>query len=287
MGTDAFRVLSRQEEWSVAFAPPRFASSRLWIANIAGLEEYDLQSVLLRFGLSQLSMRLSQKCAYADFSSVERAVEARNHLFGVETPTGQRLNLDFCDTGRKRYRVDDPPVTVVDEPRLADASKRRRVDRDERRVVSRYEERVVKERDVKERDVKERDVKEERREVLHCTLFKLEDRCCDVVASLVSGSEELRMPSEVRIDQRTRREHCKTHMGRSRFASIWHLRAETRRDCTGFDELCDYLVDKDRVGIARTANGYVYIVPPVREFLDTFGLRDTKNLVAIQVEGTR
>ena len=32
---------------------------------------------------------------------------------------------------------------------------------------------------------------------------------------------------------------------------IWQLRAETRKDCEGFDDLCDYLTEKDRVGIAR------------------------------------
>ena len=58
-------------------------------------------------------------------------------------------------------------------------------------------------------------------------------------------------PPAGRIDQRTKREHCKTHIDRSTSVQTWHLRAETRKDCEGFDDLCDYLTEKDRVGIAR------------------------------------
>lgn len=269
--TDAYRSLAEREEWNVSFAPPRHASQRLWISNINGLQEYDLETVLIRFGLTQLELRPLNKCAYADFSSIERAVEARNHMFGVVTPTGHRLNLDFCDTERtmrKRTRADDPPpVQVV----------RERTDYDRRETHDRREKRrrVVK------------PVKEEANERVRCTLFKLDEQCCHCIAQQVEGTDSLRIPADVRIDQRTKREHCKTHMERSRHVAFWHLRAETRSDCDGFDELCDYLVDKDRVGIAKTTNGYVYIVPPVAEFLFAFGLRDTKNLVAIQVEGAR
>jgi hypothetical protein len=129
-------------------------------------------------------------------------------------------------------------------------------------------------------------------DTMRCSIFKLEELFCSVIATRVSdgsrGAKTDQLPVDLKIDQRTKREHCKTHIDRSMSVQTWHLRAETRKDCEGFDDLCDYLTEKDRVGIARgVGTGYVYIVPPTKTFLEYFRFKDTKAMTAVQVEGQR
>lgn len=122
---------------------------------------------------------------------------------------------------------------------------------------------------------------------VRCTLFKLEEQYCVVTATCEKDVGLRELPQNIKIDQRTKREHCKSHMEKDGSRSaIWHLRAEARRDVEGFDDLVDYLIEKERVGIARTpTGGYVYVVPPSQSFVEYFNLRPTKHLIAIQVEG--
>lgn len=279
---EAFRIFSEEPEWNCAFAPPRYASERLWIGNVQGLTTQDLQAVLLRFGLQTLDFTEGNSFAQATFSSKDRAVEARNLLFGIETPTGSRLNLDFNDVElkdqRKRMRADDVgwaghSVTTVPQE---DDVKRRRI------VAPRRGYDGPVKRDPEPPRPQPRPPADVR-----CTLYKLEEQYCVVTATCERDAGLPELPPKIKIDQRTKREHCKSHMEKdgSRTA-IWHLRAEARRDLEGFDDLNDYLIEKERVGIARTpSGGYVYVVPPAQAFVEYFGLRPTKNLIAIQVEG--
>merc|ERR1711933_386759 len=65
------------------------------------------------------------------------------------------------------------------------------------------------------------------------------------------------------IDQRTKIDHGRSHMDRAGvLATGYHFSAADRKDCAAYDALCDYFVEKQRVGLVQTPSYYVYIVPP-------------------------
>lgn len=116
-------------------------------------------------------------------------------------------------------------------------------------------------------------------------LFKMGEFCCNIVANHVKGKENAEpLLSTLQIDQRTKIDHCKTHLDRAgKLATIWHFSAADRKDCAAYDALCDYFVEKQRVGLVTTPKYYVYIVPPTEGYFKTLGLPASNFVVGLQI----
>jgi hypothetical protein len=109
--------------------------------------------------------------------------------------------------------------------------------------------------------------------------------CCNIVANFVKGKDDPDLlVQKLHIDQRTKIDHCKSHLERAGgLASIWHFSAADRKDCAAYDALCDYFVEKQRVGLVQTPSCYVYIVPPTEKYLKELKLPNYNFVVGLQI----
>merc|ERR1711948_30739 len=116
-------------------------------------------------------------------------------------------------------------------------------------------------------------------------LYKMGEFCCNIVANYVTGKQSAEaIVNKLHIDQRTKVDHCKSHLERAgALATIWHFSAADRRDCAAYDALCDYFVEKDRVGLVQTPAYYIYIVPPTEKFLKDLALPTSNFVVGLQI----
>jgi len=116
-------------------------------------------------------------------------------------------------------------------------------------------------------------------------LYKMGEFCCNIVANFVKGKDDPEiLASKLHIDQRTKIDHCKSHMDRAgSLATIWHFSAADRKECAAYDALCDYFVAKERVGLVQTPTSYVYIIPPTDEYLRALKLPNSNFVVGLQI----
>lgn len=116
-------------------------------------------------------------------------------------------------------------------------------------------------------------------------LYKMGEFCCNIVANYVKGKETADpLQTKLHIDQRTKIGHCRSHMERAGpLATVWHYSAADRRDCAAYDALCDYFVEKQRVGLVQTPSYYVYIVPPTEKYLKELSLPTSNFVVGLQI----
>jgi len=119
-------------------------------------------------------------------------------------------------------------------------------------------------------------------------LFKMGEFCCNIVANFVKGKESKEgaesLTQKLQIDQRTKIDHCRAHMERAGpLATVWHFSAADRKDCAAYDALCDYFVEKQRVGLVQTPSYYVYIVPPTEKYLKELNLPNSNFVVGLQI----
>jgi RNA recognition motif-containing protein len=116
-------------------------------------------------------------------------------------------------------------------------------------------------------------------------LYKMGEFCCNIVANFVKGNQAPEsLTKKLQIDQRTKVDHCRSHMERAGdLATVWHFSAADRKDCGAYDALCDYFVEKLRVGLVQTPTHYLYIVPPTDTYLKELGLPSSNFVVGIQI----
>jgi len=116
-------------------------------------------------------------------------------------------------------------------------------------------------------------------------LYKMGEFCCNIVANFVKGKDTPDpLTNKLHIDQRTKIDHCKSHLDRAGdLATIWHFSAADRKDCAAYDALCDYFVEKQRVGLVQTPSCYVYIVPPTEKYLKELKIANSNYVVGIQI----
>lgn len=109
--------------------------------------------------------------------------------------------------------------------------------------------------------------------------------CCNIVANYVKGKETPEpLVTKLHIDQRTKVDHCRAHLERAgALATVWHFSAADRRDCSAYDALCDYFVEKQRVGLVHTQSYYIYIVPPTEQYLKELSLPTSNFVVGLQI----
>lgn len=120
-------------------------------------------------------------------------------------------------------------------------------------------------------------------------LYKMGAFCCNVVASFVRGNPTFEhLSGKLQIDQRTKLEHCISHFKRAGdLVTVWNFSAAERGDCAAYDALCEYFLDKQRVGLVEAPSYYVYIVPPVEDHLKRLGLPLSNFVVGLQVATSR
>ncbi|CAE8625647.1 unnamed protein product [Polarella glacialis] len=113
-------------------------------------------------------------------------------------------------------------------------------------------------------------------------LFKMGEFCCNIVANFVKGQGPGMSDMLDLIDQRTKIDHCRAHMERAGpLATVWHFALQR------YDALCDYFVEKQRVGLVQTPSYYVYIVPPTEKYLKELNLPNSNFVVGLQSQSFR
>mmetsp|Transcript_1432 Transcript_1432/g.3840 ORF Transcript_1432/g.3840 Transcript_1432/m.3840 type:complete len:277 (-) Transcript_1432:255-1085(-) len=124
---------------------------------------------------------------------------------------------------------------------------------------------------------------------LRLQLYKMGEFCCDILANFVRGNEQPETISgPLLINQRTKMEHCQSHMERAGdLATVWYFSAADRRDCAAYDALCDYFIEKQRVGLVEGPTYYVYLVPPSERYIKQLGLPSSNFVIGVQVPMAR
>mmetsp|Transcript_27975 Transcript_27975/g.64561 ORF Transcript_27975/g.64561 Transcript_27975/m.64561 type:complete len:662 (-) Transcript_27975:122-2107(-) len=191
------------------------------------------------------------------------------------------------------------PQQHEDEPRLRSRSRRRRSldrespERPRRRAAAATAAEANAERGGRGRAVAAPEIvpvkvaKEEPAEPqkVRVKLYKMGEFCCNIVATFVKGNETpIALEHKLQIDQRTKVDHCRAHLDKAgSLATIWHFSAADRKDCAAYDALCDYFIEKQRVGLVQVPAYYVYVVPPTEAYLNALGLPPSNFVVGLQI----
>jgi hypothetical protein len=290
----------------------------LWLGNI---DDYcnrkDIEDLLDTFGKVHNGLRYvpARTCAFATFDEIDDAVVARNTLYGLEVLKSQYLNVDFTDesidppegfgpwgawNGRSQWMPPwgDPRASwgmysemYRQQGRKPERSPPRAKRRERSRTPTKKQavspERTRRRAREASPPPAARDSSPEAPEVpkVKVKLYKMGEFCCNIVANFVKGNASPeQLQKKLQIDQRTKIDHCRSHMERAgELATVWHFSAADRRDCAAYDALCDYFVDKGRVGLVQTPTHYLYIVPPTDTYLKELGLPSSNFVVGIQI----
>ncbi|KYF44555.1 SPOC domain protein [Toxoplasma gondii ARI] len=101
-------------------------------------------------------------------------------------------------------------------------------------------------------------------------------------------------PGVLDVNQRANLDRLQTHLRRGRQGgsaphssgegslrySIWQLGADTRQDSRQYDELCDYFINKERVGLLESPSQAIYMVPPNPKYIKPLDLPDANFMYA-------
>lgn len=58
--------------------------------------------------------------------------------------------------------------------------------------------------------------------------------------------------------------------------SVWQLGADTQEDGRPYDMLCEYFIEKQRVGLLENASTAIYMVPPLPKYTQPLGVGSAK-----------
>lgn len=300
---------------TVAFAPPRRGSPTLWLGNIDDyVPRKDLEGLLETFGdVVNTGMRYvpARTCAFITFKEMDDAVSARNTLYGMEVLKNQYLNCDFTDESidpvepawgawgaMPPWAMDPRAMQYANwyggkgggrdgQERATNRDNRRGREGRSRTPTKKQSPERARRRTRQSPVAQRKSSSPEAPEVpkVKVKLYKMGEFCCNIVANFVKGNEAPEtLTKKLQIDQRTKIDHCRSHMERAGdLATIWHFSAADRKDCGAYDALCDYFVEKSRVGLVQTPTHYVYIVPPTDTYLKELQLPASNFVVGIQI----
>lgn len=128
-----------------------------------------------------------------------------------------------------------------------------------------------------------------------CRVLKQGQRLCNMSAKFVRGDPNIRPPGVLDVNQRANLDRLQTHLRRGRHQSgaaphgsgdgsirysIWQLGADTRQDSRQYDELCDYFINKERVGLLESPSQAIYMVPPNPKYIKPLDLPDANFMYA-------
>jgi len=307
---------------TIAFAPPRKPSSSLWLGNIDDfVPRQELETLLANRGrlVGGLRYMPARTCAFVTYKEVSDAVAARNLFYAMEVQRNQYLNVDFVDGAERgagphadaawmwggvpwnrgpwltppvpwgprsagawgRRDWDVKPLEQRNRSPPVSSKKARRSSRSRSR--RRHSPEGGRERGRESSPGAKPELDDENKPRLK--LHKMGEFCCNIVANFVSGMRDSEaLVTKLQVDQRTKIEHCRSHMEKAaKIVTVWHFSAADRRDCAAYDALCDYFVEKQRVGLVQTPSYYVYIVPPTQNYLETLGLPASNYVVGLQI----
>lgn len=60
--------------------------------------------------------------------------------------------------------------------------------------------------------------------------------------------------------------------------SVWQLGADSQEDGRPYDELCEYFIDKQRVGLLENSTTAIYMVPPLLKYTEALGVGSSETL---------
>jgi len=126
--------------------------------------------------------------------------------------------------------------------------------------------------------------------VARSRLFKLGEFCCTVTIGFSSGCKEHeKLLERFDIDQRIKIDRCRVHIAQAGSqVTVWQFTMATKRGRAPYQALCDYFIEKERVGLVDTSSYYMYVVPPSGKFLPELGLpAESATLIGIQVPKDR
>jgi RNA recognition motif-containing protein len=263
---------------SVKYAPPLVVTTNtgaLWLGCSAFLavDEDRFRAMMELFGrVVHFKMVPNKNCTFVTFETESDAIKCRNKLFSYELAPGHFLNVDFAPEYEEG----------------ANGGKRRSMEYGEFGG----------------------NPKRQSTEGIRLEISKMGDRMCAVIAKRMgtnnSSSSSYFLPKEIDITSRTRIDYCQTHLEKLGCTGVvqqmavgihtppdcpvvmWQFAAASERDCSGYDALCDYFVNKERIGFYPSSDGSVvtYFIPPVPSFLEPLGLStETRYLIAIQMPG--
>merc|ERR1712232_600083 len=115
--------------------------------------------------------------------------------------------------------------------------------------------------------------------------YKLGEFCCDVVVNFVKGNQQAgRIGSKLHIDQRAKLDRCRTYaVGAGTKLAVFRFGLVNEHGKSAYEALCDYFVEKQRVGLVETSNYDIYIVPPEKTWMQALGMSDCVDIVGLQV----
>lgn len=111
---------------------------------------------------------------------------------------------------------------------------------------------------------------------------------CVSLSFVLSLRSPFRRPSVLDVNQRANLDRLQTHLRRGAYQSssptsstsdggggsssnarysVWQLGADTRLDSRQYDELCDYFINKERVGLLESSTQAIYMVPPNPKYI--------------------
>ncbi|KAF4729952.1 hypothetical protein FOZ62_010828 [Perkinsus olseni] len=293
----------------VAFAPPLKADKKLWVGWSLPMgfkvSETDLNKAFASFGyIEDFRMLENKNCAFIQYSHVADAVKAYNSMYGLEIAAGHFLNVDFTSApaahshqsvgfGGNRENVPGLHQSLDEyrSHRLGGRDRSRSPHRHRHRSRSRDDRRSRRHHEDRESSRSLEDSRESTQHRSAETLYilKMGELACQVKWRFVRGSEanSLSHLSKLNIDQRTKIDHCRSHVERQpKETTIWYISAATKEDCEGYDKLCDYFIGKDRVGFIHTGDYYYYLCPPSKACAEALSLEPSCYMILVQIAAT-
>jgi hypothetical protein len=116
-------------------------------------------------------------------------------------------------------------------------------------------------------------------------LFKLGEFCCDVAVTFVKGNQQAgRLGGQLHINQRASLDRCRGYaMGAGNKLAVWRFGLVNEHGRSAYESLCDYFVEKQRVGLVATDKYDIYIIPPATAWMQALGMSDCGEIVGLQV----
>ncbi|KAF8820067.1 hypothetical protein IE077_000576, partial [Cardiosporidium cionae] len=122
--------------------------------------------------------------------------------------------------------------------------------------------------------------------LLLCKVSKQGQLMCNMSAKYIKGCSDMKPSESLNLGQRTHIDRLCSQLRKTQRFSLWQLGADTREDSRHYDELCDYFINKDRVGLLEFDCYDVYLVPPNSKYIQPLNLPDANFMYAFVVEKT-
>ncbi|OEH78813.1 RNA recognition motif (or rnp domain)-containing protein [Cyclospora cayetanensis] len=144
--------------------------------------------------------------------------------------------------------------------------------------------------------------------LLVCRVSKQGQHLCSMSAKFVMGDPSLQPPTRLDVNQRANLERLQSNLlrgpsrshdsgsspaavgkgtgGGARF-SAWQMGADSAADSRHYDALCDYFIEKQRLGLLEDSRTAIYMVPPNPKYIRPLGRRAVRLAESATGQGRR